>query len=90
MKQFQRVYPYRVIQPSLFHPLLPLHFIASLFSILLSASTVTLSRKMDDVRLLVIGPKFRQDIDGLLANVSKTVTNKLYVRVAAELDLFEV
>ncbi|VIO96050.1 dephospho-CoA kinase family protein [Brugia malayi] len=45
---------------------------------------------MDDIGLLVIGPKFIQDIDILLANVSKTITSKLYVRVAAELDLFEV
>ncbi|CAG9535552.1 unnamed protein product [Cercopithifilaria johnstoni] len=45
---------------------------------------------MDDVRLLVIEPKFRKDIGTLLANASKTVTNKLYVRVAAELDLLEV
>uniref|UniRef100_A0A1I7VD65 CTP_transf_like domain-containing protein n=1 Tax=Loa loa TaxID=7209 RepID=A0A1I7VD65_LOALO len=45
---------------------------------------------MDDVGLLVIGPKFLQDIGIVLANASKTVTNKLYVRVATELDLFEV
>ncbi|VBB31255.1 unnamed protein product [Acanthocheilonema viteae] len=45
---------------------------------------------MDDAKLLVIGPKFRQDIDTLLANASKTITNKLYVRVAAELDLLKV
>uniref|UniRef100_A0AAF5RWL5 Cytidyltransferase-like domain-containing protein n=1 Tax=Wuchereria bancrofti TaxID=6293 RepID=A0AAF5RWL5_WUCBA len=45
---------------------------------------------MDDIALLVIGPKFMQDIGILLASISKTITNKLYVRVAAELDLFEV
>uniref|UniRef100_A0A0R3RRY8 CTP_transf_like domain-containing protein n=1 Tax=Elaeophora elaphi TaxID=1147741 RepID=A0A0R3RRY8_9BILA len=45
---------------------------------------------MDDVGLLVIGPKFLQEIGTALANAAKTVTNKLYVRVAAELDLFEV
>uniref|UniRef100_A0A915Q3W2 Cytidyltransferase-like domain-containing protein n=1 Tax=Setaria digitata TaxID=48799 RepID=A0A915Q3W2_9BILA len=45
---------------------------------------------MDDVGLLVIGPEFQQDIGALLVKASKTITNKLYVRVAAELDLFEV
>lgn len=45
---------------------------------------------MDDVGLLVIEPKFLQNIADHLANASKTVTNRLYVRVAAELDLFQV
>ncbi|KAM3720659.1 Bifunctional coenzyme A synthase [Dirofilaria immitis] len=45
---------------------------------------------MNDVGLLVIGPKFSQNIANVLANASKTITNRLYVRVAAELDLFEI
>ncbi|VDK75973.1 unnamed protein product [Litomosoides sigmodontis] len=45
---------------------------------------------MDDVGLLIIGPKFRQHIGTLLASASKSITNKLYVRVAVELDLLEV
>lgn len=45
---------------------------------------------MDDVGLLIIGSKFRQDISTLLASASKSITNKLYVQVAAELDLLEV
>ncbi|VDO46632.1 unnamed protein product, partial [Onchocerca flexuosa] len=45
---------------------------------------------MDDVGLLIVGPKFLQNIATVLADASKTITDRLYVRVAAELDLFEV
>ncbi|MCP9260419.1 Bifunctional coenzyme A synthase [Dirofilaria immitis] len=42
---------------------------------------------MNDVGLLVIGPKFSQNIANVLANASKTITNRLYVRILSKVYL---
>ncbi|VDN02125.1 unnamed protein product [Thelazia callipaeda] len=45
---------------------------------------------MEDIGLLVIGPKYSQNISTVLAHASSVISRKLYVKVATELDLFEI